>query len=160
VKKRLGSISFFATVAVTLAMISFGGLLHAQTSPDAQQPTPQTQQPPDTQAPSPQTEQPSGAPSTQQPNQPSQTPNQAQPPQTPEQAQPSSTPEHAAQPDTSGSKEFVGTVVKQGDKYVFQDAATGTTYDIDHQDDVKKFDGKRVRVHGTLDADGKIIHVQ
>jgi Protein of unknown function (DUF5818) len=55
---------------------------------------------------------------------------------------------------------FTGTVVKQGDKYVLQDAATGTTYDIDHQDEVKKFDGKKVRVHGTLDASTKMIHVQ
>ena len=43
---------------------------------------------------------------------------------------------------------------------MLQDAATGTTYDIDHQDEVKKFDGKKVRVRGTLDASGKMIHVQ
>jgi hypothetical protein len=60
----------------------------------------------------------------------------------------------------SGVQEFVGTVVKQGDKYVLKDASTGTTYNIDHQDEVKKFDGKRVRVHGTLDPATKTIHVQ
>ena len=32
-------------------------------------------------------------------------------------------------------------------------------YDIDHQDEVKKFEGKKVRVKGTLDASNK-IHVQ
>jgi hypothetical protein len=136
-KKQFKSFSFLATVAA-LTLIPWAGAL-AQSSPSAQDPTPQAQQapiqPPDTQAPA-----------RPQPGQ--QTPGQAQPNQT----QPTS--------DASGSKEFVGTVVKQGDKYVFQDAASGTTYDIDHQDEVKKFEGKRVRVHGTLDGSGKIIHVQ
>jgi hypothetical protein len=49
---------------------------------------------------------------------------------------------------------------KQGDKYMLQDAASGTTYDIDHQDEVKKFEGKKVKVHGTLDSTGKKILVQ
>ncbi len=54
---------------------------------------------------------------------------------------------------------FSGTVEKQGDKYVLKDDA-GKTYDIDHQDDVKKFEGKRVRVKGTLDASGTKIMVK
>jgi hypothetical protein len=49
--------------------------------------------------------------------------------------------------------------MKQGNKFVLQDAS-GTTYDIDHQDEVSKFEGKRVRVHGTLDPSGKMIHLQ
>lgn len=61
---------------------------------------------------------------------------------------------------SAGVQEFVGTVVKSGDKYVLQDASTGNSYDIDHQDEVKKFEGKRVRVHGTLDPSTKMIHVQ
>lgn len=48
---------------------------------------------------------------------------------------------------------------KQGDKYVLRDD-TGKVYDIDHQDEVKKFDGKRVRVKGTLDETGKKIMVK
>ena len=58
--------------------------------------------------------------------------------------------------DASGSQTFSGTVVKQGDKYVLKDDA-GKTYDIDHQSDVAKFEGKRVRVQGTLDPSGKIM---
>jgi hypothetical protein len=50
--------------------------------------------------------------------------------------------------------------VKSGDKYVLQDTASNTTYDIDAQDQVKQFEGKKVRVHGTLDPNGKMIHVQ
>ena len=48
---------------------------------------------------------------------------------------------------------------KQGDKYVLKDDA-GKTYDIDHQTDVAKFEGKRVRVQGTLDETGKKILVK
>ena len=49
--------------------------------------------------------------------------------------------------------------MKSGDKYVLQDETSGTTYDIDHQDEVAKHVGKRVRVNGTLDPSGKMIHI-
>ena len=49
--------------------------------------------------------------------------------------------------------------MKSGDKYVLKDDS-GKVYDIDHQDQVKKFEGKRVRVHGTLDPTGTKIIVQ
>jgi outer membrane biosynthesis protein TonB len=86
------------------------------------------------------------------------------------QAQPSRTPDQGGQaaPDSQGqpsasasdSQTFSGTVVKSADKYVLQDEASGKTYDIDHQEQLKQYEGKRVRVHGTLDASGKMIHVQ
>jgi hypothetical protein len=65
-----------------------------------------------------------------------------------------------AQSDSASGQTFTGTIVKQGDKYMLQDAASGTTYDIDHQDEVKKFEGKKVKVRGTLDSTGKKILVQ
>ncbi len=55
---------------------------------------------------------------------------------------------------------FAGTIVKSGDKYVLQEESSGTTYDVDHQEAVKKFEGKKVRIHGTLDPNGKMIHIQ
>ena len=61
---------------------------------------------------------------------------------------------------TSDSQTFTGTIVKSGDKYMLQDAASGKSYDIDHQDQVKQYEGKKVRVHGTLDASANMIHVQ
>ena len=86
------------------------------------------------------------------------------------QAQPSHTPDQGGQaaPASQGqssasatdSQTFSGTVVKTGDKYVLQDEASGKTYDIDHQEQLKQYKGKRVRVHGTLDTSGKMIHVQ
>jgi outer membrane biosynthesis protein TonB len=96
------------------------------------------------------------------------TPDQAQPSQTPSPA-PSQTPDQAGKPASgaqgesaqpAGAQSFTGTVAKSGDKYVFQDEASGNTYDIDHQDEVQKFEGKKVKVRGTLDASTKTIHVQ
>jgi len=106
---------------------------------------------------------PAAAPQTQ-PSQPTD-PTAQQPattPQTPEQQPSQAAPDAQAQttPSATDSQTFSGTVVKSGDKYVLQDADSGKTYDIDHQDEVKQFEGKKVRVHGTLDASGKMIHVQ
>jgi uncharacterized protein DUF5818 len=101
-----------------------------------------------------------------------QQPDQASPSQTtaqqaqPSTAQPQAQPEPSGQqaPDSqaqppSGKSLFAGTVVKSGDKYVLQDDA-GKTYEIDHQDLVKPHEGKKVTIRGTLDPDGKTIHVQ
>jgi hypothetical protein len=102
-----------------------------------------------------------------------QQPDQAPPSQaTAQQAQPS-TAQPQAQPDPSGqqapdsqaqspsgkSQLFAGTVVKSGDKYILQDD-TGKTYEIDRQDLARTHVGKKVTVQGTLDPDGKTIHVQ
>jgi hypothetical protein len=139
------------------AMICWGSTLNAQnapsTSPDrqAQQPSssPDTAPPqstPDTQAP------PSQSPS-------SQTPDTTTPPtssQPPESGTQGSAADSGA---AAGTQTFSGTVVKQGDKYVLKDDS-GKTYDIDHQDEVKKFEGKRVRVQGTLDPSTNKIMVK
>src|SRR6266545_3949433 len=88
----------------------------------------------------------------QQPGQPTQQPGQQ--PEQPGQAPGS----QAGQ--TQGTQTFTGVIVKSGDKYVLQDASTGTTYDIDHQDLVSQHVGRKVRVNGTLDPAGKTIHLQ
>jgi len=90
-----------------------------------------------------------------------QTPDQSQ--QTPNSQAPSGqqAPDSQAQSGTSSEAQtFTGTIVKSGDKYMFQDAASGNTYDIDHQDQVKEYEGKKVKVHGTLDQSTKTIHMQ
>jgi Protein of unknown function (DUF5818) len=80
---------------------------------------------------------------------------QPAPPPSQQQAAPDSqSPSQQAQAQT-----FAGTIVKSGDKYVLQDAG-GTSYDIDRQDLVKSHEGKKVRISGTLDPDGKTIHVK
>jgi uncharacterized protein YdeI (BOF family) len=68
-------------------------------------------------------------------------------------------PDSQAQPQQSQDQIFAGTIVKSGDKYVLQDAS-GTSFDIDRQDLVKKYEGQKVRINGTLDPDGKTIHVK
>jgi uncharacterized protein YdeI (BOF family) len=132
VKTRIGSF-FSVTSAFTSAISTFAIMLLVLTCGgllQAQQSGSQSQDSPQTQSQQP--------PATQQ--------------QQPDQAQ--------SADQSGGASEFVGTVVKQGDKYMFQDAASGSTYDIDHQDEVKKFEGKKVRVRGTLDPTTKTIHVQ
>lgn len=129
-------------------MISWGSTLNAQTTPS----TPSQTQQPETQATpdSPPTQQ---TPQTQHAPDQTQTPDQAQTPDS------KTTTPNATAPSATDSQSFLGTVVKSGDKYVLKDDA-GKTYDIDHQDDVKKFEGKRVKVQGTLDATGTKIAVK
>ena len=86
---------------------------------------------------------------------------QAQPPaqrQAPDQSGQQAPDAQAQSPQTEGHI-FSGTIVKSGDKLVLQDTS-GTTYDIDRQDLAKKYEGKQVRINGTLDPDGKTIHVK
>jgi uncharacterized protein YdeI (BOF family) len=134
-------------------MVSWGSPLNAQTTPSTT-PDRQAQQPSST----PQTQ---PTPSPEMPPSSEQMPNAQTPPsQTPDTTAPASgsktgTPSATGAGET-GTQTFSGTVVKQGDKYVLKDDS-GKIYDIDHQSDVAKFDGKRVRVQGTLDANGKIM---
>lgn len=165
-KTKMQSLSFLATLAIVLGMISWGSALNAQTTPSTPSDQQTTQQPtstPDT-PPTQQTPQTQPAPTPDNPPATQQTPN-AQTPnaQTPDPAAPStpkdSTPTAAAAPSTGDSQVFSGTVEKSGDKYVLK-TDSGKTYDIDHQDDVKKFEGKRVRVQGKLDDSGTKIQVK
>jgi len=68
-------------------------------------------------------------------------------------------------PDAQGAGQsnvqvFTGVITKVGDKYMLQDSANSTSYDIDQQDLAKKYEGQKVRIKGTLDPDGKTIHVK
>jgi hypothetical protein len=143
VKKRLELLSFVATVAVVFALGSWvltsWNADSLGTVAQAQQTTPNSQQTPAEPPPS---------------------QNQAPPQTQPPAGQPGQGSDQTQQAAPADGHEFVGTIVKQGDKYMFQDAASGQTYDIDHQDEVKRFDGKKVRVRGTLDPQTKTIHVQ
>jgi hemolysin activation/secretion protein len=129
----LGALVLFLSVAISLNA-------QTQQTKQAQQPEPQTQQ-------APQQAQPEPAP-------------QAQPDRLPDQSGKQNPAAQGQSSQTAGAQSFTGTIVKSGDKWMFQDAASGNTFDIDHQDEVQKFEGKRVTVHGTLDASAKIIHIQ
>jgi hypothetical protein len=166
VKNRILSLSSIATLAVVFGMISWGSAFAQTTSAPSDQSTPQTQSTPtpDT-PPSQQTPQTQPAPTPDTPPATQQTPSaqtqdQAPPP---DQTQPPSSKDNSsaagADAASADSQSFSGTVVKTGDKYMLKDDS-GKMYDIDHQSDVSKFDGKRVRVKGTLDASGTKILVK
>ncbi len=160
-------------VGALVTFLSIGMALSAQDATPSQSTDQQTQQPatpPSSQAPATQDQQPAYSPSSSQQAQPgsqmdqSAPPSQAQQPAQPPQTPPETTPDSSGQrPDAQSqsmpaAQSFTGTIVKAGDKYKFQDTASGNTYDIDHQDEVAKYEGKKVKVHGTLD--GKTIHLQ
>lgn len=98
------------------------------------------------------------SPSSQYPTQQPRQGSEQQPKQTPDQSGQQS-PDAQAQSEP-GVQTFTGVIVKSGDKYVLQDSDSGNTYDVDRQDQVKQFEGKKVRIHGTLDASSKMIHIQ
>jgi len=149
-KNRFQSFSFVLTLGALLGVMTWGSSLLAQEpAPQTQQPMPESQQSPQQQPPAAQTPDSSAQQTPQQPS------DQAPSGQAGQQRSDSQT-----QSDSASGQTFTGTIVKQGDKYMLQDAASGTTYDIDHQDEVKKFEGKKVKVRGTLDSTGKKILVQ
>jgi hypothetical protein len=55
---------------------------------------------------------------------------------------------------------FTGTLKKTGDKFVLSDDSTKSSYQLDDQESASKFDGKKVKVTGTLDAANNLIRVQ
>jgi len=57
------------------------------------------------------------------------------------------------------TQKFQGTIVKSKTKYILQDRASGATYQLDNQDEAKKFAGKDVTVSGTLDPSTNTIQV-
>ena len=55
---------------------------------------------------------------------------------------------------------FTGTINKSGDTFTFTDDSTKSTYQLDDQQSAGKFDGKKVKIIGTLDATNNTIRVQ
>src|ERR1017187_5101126 len=55
---------------------------------------------------------------------------------------------------------FMGTILKDGDNYVLSDPATKSRYTLDDAKKAKSYEGKSVKVTGTLDKASNAIHVQ
>jgi len=53
---------------------------------------------------------------------------------------------------------FKGTIIKNGTRYVLK-VSSNSAYQIDDQDRPKQYEGKPVKIAGTLDADGKSLHI-
>ena len=104
----------------------------------------------------------------QQPQQPEQDrPHQAPTPEPTPDTQPAQnpTPSQPSQPNssenskqTSAAQAFVGTINKQGDNFLLKVSET-ISYKLDNQQEVQQYDGKRVRVTGTLDTSANLVHV-
>jgi hypothetical protein len=57
------------------------------------------------------------------------------------------------------ARSFEGKIQKSGDKLVLQDSASQTSYQLDDQDKAKQFEGKNVKVMGTVDSASNTLHV-
>ena len=62
-------------------------------------------------------------------------------------------------PETQ-SKIFSGTIVKNGDTFVLTDAGTKTSYILDDAQKASPYEGKKVKVTGTVDVANNTIHVE
>jgi hypothetical protein len=55
---------------------------------------------------------------------------------------------------------FMGTILKNGEKFVLSDSATKTRYALDNTNKARVLEGKAVKVTGTLDMVNALIHVK
>lgn len=85
------------------------------------------------------------------------------PPDRPVQQQPEQQPAPSANPPFQAqgpaAQTFTGTIMKESGKYVLKMAGNSTIYQLDDQDRAKQYEGKQVKVAGTLDATGNSLHV-
>jgi Protein of unknown function (DUF5818) len=95
-------------------------------------------------------------------------PNSETQPQGPDSAQPASPktknePASEANPPGQVSSEtkqtFSGRIVKSKDQFVLKDRSSNNTYKLDRQDIAKQYEGKDVKVAGTLDSSDNTIRV-
>ena len=64
------------------------------------------------------------------------------------------------QKSATESKTFSGTILKNGDTYVLSDAGTKTSYVLDDAQKASPYEGKKVKVTGTVDVSSNTIHVE
>ncbi|MGD0267452.1 MAG: DUF5818 domain-containing protein [Candidatus Sulfotelmatobacter sp.] len=62
------------------------------------------------------------------------------------------------QPRPPAAQTFTGTVVKDAGRYILKVSGT-TVYQLDDQDKAKQYEGKQVKIEGTLDANGNSLHI-
>ena len=77
-------------------------------------------------------------------------------------AHPDSQPPQAAnppaQPQSPAAQVFTGTILKDGLRYVLK-VSSNTVYQLDDQEHARQYEGKQVKVAGTLDATGNRLHI-
>lgn len=55
---------------------------------------------------------------------------------------------------------FFGTILKNGDNYVLSDRASKSRYTLDNPKKASPYEGKTVKVTGTLDMASNLIHIE
>lgn len=73
-------------------------------------------------------------------------------------AQQTQPPNPAAQEHQPVAQTFKGTIVKDGSKYVLK-VSSDSAYQLDDQEKAKPYEGKQVKIGGTLDANGSSLHI-
>ena len=84
-------------------------------------------------------------------------PSQPGQPAEPEQA-PSSKEAAGSKGQVPSAQTFTGIIDKESDSFMLK-VSEGTSYKLDNQQEVQQYEGRRVRVTGTLDASINLIHV-
>jgi hypothetical protein len=64
------------------------------------------------------------------------------------------------QPSETQAKTFTGTVTKNGEYFVLSDPSGKTSYMLDDARKASQFEGKKVKVTGTVDMAKNTIHVE
>lgn len=77
----------------------------------------------------------------------------------PSQSQPAQGAAQSAPTSAQSSKEFTGTIVKEKGAMMLKDGSSGVSYKVDDDSKVKDYEGKQVKVTGTLDSSSNVIHV-
>jgi hemolysin activation/secretion protein len=88
-----------------------------------------------------------------------QRPESAQPASPNTQKQPAPKPTAPGQVSSETKQNFTGRIVKSKDQFVLKDRSSNNIYQLDRQDLAKPYEGKDVKVAGTLDTSENTIRV-
>ena len=70
---------------------------------------------------------------------------------------PTHTSQTQAQPE---AKTFTGTILKSGENFVLSESGTKSRYLLDNQDKARPYEGKNVKITGTIDGASNLIHIE
>jgi hypothetical protein len=83
------------------------------------------------------------------------------PPERADQSQPDNSQAQTAQPSGQSqplSQAFIGTIVKGADRYILK-VSEGVSYQIDDQEKARAYEGKHVKVNGSLDVKANLLRI-
>jgi hypothetical protein len=86
-------------------------------------------------------------------------PDSAQPASQKTKNEPASEAHAPGQVSSETKQTFSGRVVKSKDQFVLKDRSTNNTYKLDRQDIARQYEGKDVKVAGTLDSSDNTIRI-